>query len=197
MFVVGLTGGAASGKTTVAGFFSRLGAPVIDADEAARAVVAPGAPGLAAVTERFGASVLNQAGALDRPRMRALVFADANARRALEAIIHPRVRAWMTARLDALQAPYAILCIPLLVESGGGYPIDRIVVVDCAQEQQVARLTARDHCSEQQARAMLAAQCPREQRLAVADDVIENSGDPQALERQVQALHEAYLALAG
>ena len=196
MFKVGLTGGIASGKSRVADFFSALGVPIVDSDVIAREVVAPGTPGLEAIRERFGAAVIGADGALDRRALRAQVFADPAARRELEAITHPLIRARMQALTESAQGPYVINAIPLLAESGGRRNLDRVLVVDCPQELQVARVMARDEVDEAAARRVLAAQATREARLAIADDVIVNDGDLAALKTAVHTLHDRYLALA-
>lgn len=197
MYRVGLTGGIASGKTTVSRLFAALGVTIIDSDEIARDVVAPGTAGLAAIAARFGAEVLQPDGSLDRRRLRELVFADPAARRDLEAITHPAIRAEMD-RLSALAGgPYQMLAIPLLVEGGAARKrVDRVLVVDCPEDVQVRRVMARDRSTEAQARAVLAAQVSRAARLAAADDVIANDGDLAGLRRQVEALHERYLNAA-
>jgi dephospho-CoA kinase len=193
---IGLTGGIASGKSTVAARLMELGVPLIDADEAARAVVEPGRPGLAAVIERFGPSVLAADGTLNRGALRILVFADAQSRRDLEAILHPLIRAEMENREALAAGPYAVLAIPLLVESRSLDRVDRILVVDVDEAIQVRRVMARDHCSEQQARAILSAQASRADRKRAADDVLQNSGSVSDLRQAVDRLHEGYLALA-
>ena len=194
--VIGLTGGIASGKSTVARLFQTLGAPVVDADRVARDVVAPGTPGLAAVRERFGESVIDSEGALDRARLRERVFADASARADLEAILHPRIRQRMDAILDAMDAPYAIAMIPLLLEADQHTRVDRVLVVDAPAELQIARARARDGSPLATLEAILAAQTDRASRLDSADDVIRNDAGPEALEPQVRKLHRDYLALA-
>ncbi len=193
---VGLTGGIASGKTTVAERFSELGVPVIDADAAARSVVAPGEPALAEVVGRFGPSVLDAAGSLERRELRKRVFADSQGRRDLEAILHPRIRAEMERRAAASSGPYLVMAIPLLVETGAFDRVDRVLVVDVEESVQLARLMARDACSADEARAILAAQATRAERLARADDVLPNGADLGELRRGVDALHLRYLALA-
>lgn len=198
MYRIGLTGGIASGKTTVSRLFAALGVPIIDSDEIARDVVAPGAPALAAIVARFGAGVLQPDGSLDRRRLRELVFADPAARRELEAITHPAIRAEMDRRAARAGGVYQMLAIPLLVEGGAAARgrVDRVLVVDCPQDVQVRRVMARDRSTEAQARAVLAAQVSREQRLAAADDVIVNDGDLAGLRTQVETLHGHYLAAA-
>ena len=196
MLVIGLTGGIGSGKSTVTALFTALGIPVIDTDRIAREVVLPGSPVLQQVVDRFGTEALNPDGTLNRVRMRERVFADPGARLALEAILHPPIRAATVEHLAALDSPYAVLAIPLLVETNGTDRVDRVLVVDLPEQQQIERVCSRDGITQEQARAILAAQCSREQRLAAADDVIDNGGDREKLASQVRALHEKYLALA-
>ncbi|NBP08042.1 MAG: dephospho-CoA kinase [Gammaproteobacteria bacterium] len=187
MFKVGLTGGIASGKTRVAEFFAARGVPVIDSDQIAREIVAPGAPALAAIRERFGEGVMAADGNLDRRVLRAIVFADPAARRDLEAITHPAIRARMAELNAQARGPYVINAIPLLTEGGGRRDLDRVLVVDCPEDLQIARVMARDQVDEAGARAA---------RLAIADDVIVNDGDLGALEARVASLHERYLGLS-
>lgn len=197
MLVVGLTGGAGSGKSTVAARFAALGAPVIDADEVARALVEPGSPALAEIVAAFGAGILDPRGALDRAGLRRRVLDDPDLRRRLEAILHPRIRAEIRRRLAGLVAPYCLLVIPLLLESGREhYPVQRILVVDCPEALQRSRLQARSGWTDAEIDAMIAAQATRAQRLAAADDVILNDGGLDALEREVEVLHRRYLALS-
>jgi dephospho-CoA kinase len=196
VFRVGLTGGIASGKSRVAEFFAVRGVPVIDSDLIAREVVAAGTPGLAAIRERFGERIIDVDGSLDRRALRALVFTDAAARRDLEAITHPLIRARMRALNEAARGPYVINAIPLLAEGGGRRDLDRVLVVDCPEPLQVTRVMARDRVDEAGARAVIAAQAPRAARLAIADDVIVNDGDLAALEAAVDTLHGRYLQLA-
>lgn len=196
MFKVGLTGGIASGKTRVAEFFAARGVPVIDSDQIAREIVAPGAPALAAIRERFGEGVMAADGNLDRRALRAIVFADPAARRDLEAITHPAIRARMAELNAQARGPYVINAIPLLTEGGGRRDLDRVLVVDCPEDLQIARVMARDQVDEAGARAVLAAQASRAARLAIADDVIVNDGDLAALEARVASLHERYLRLS-
>jgi dephospho-CoA kinase len=196
MLVVGLTGGIGSGKSTVAELFSKLDIPVIDADQASRAVVQPGQPALETIVSRFGSDVLNPDGSLNRGRLRELIFSDDDARKELEALLHPLIRTWMQEQLQGLDTPYAILSIPLLIESGRMDTVDRVLVVDLPEQQQIERVCRRDDISEQQAHAILETQVSRQRRLAAADDIIDNSAGPNALEDQVQALHLMYLALS-
>ena len=193
---IGLTGGIASGKSTVARRFTELGIPVIDADEAARAVVAPGTPGLAQVIQRFGSRVLDAAGALDRRALRDLVFDDPGSRRDLEAILHPLIRAVMEQNAESARGPYVVLDIPLLIEGGSRAQVDRILVVDVDEATQLQRLQTRDGSSPQQARAILASQASRAARLAAADDLVSNTGSVTDLRQAVDGLHQQYLRLA-
>ena len=198
-YVVGLTGGVASGKSEVARRFAALGIRVVDADSAARDAVAVGSEGLAEIVAAFGGGVLDANGALDRAAMRRLVFADAQARRRLEAIVHPRVRQALEADAGMATGAYAMVAIPLLAEGGGreAYPwLDRILVVDAALERQHARLLRRDDVDDELAQRMIAAQVGRLQRLAIADDVLVNEGALDALDAQVAALDAQYRALA-
>lgn len=189
MLRVGLTGGIASGKTAVSDLLASYGAVVIDADVLAREVVAPGTPGLEAVVARFGADVLDEAGALDRAALGAVVFSDEGARKDLEAIIHPAVRA-RAAEIEAASAPDAVVVhvIPLLVETGQANAFDAVVVVDVAPETQLDRLRRRNGLDEQDARRRIAAQASREARLAVADHVVDNDGRPDELTQKVARL---------
>ncbi len=193
---IALTGGIASGKSAVAAAFADLGAPVIDTDLLAREVVEPGQPALAAVVAAFGASTLGPDGRLDRRSLRARVFADPTRRRTLEAILHPAIRELMQARIAALDAPYVVVAIPLLAEGGSRDRFDRVLVVDCPPEVQRQRLLARDAESDAGADAILAAQASRAERLAIADDVIDNTGPLASLAQAVAALHRRYLSLA-
>lgn len=195
-FRVGLTGGIASGKSTVARLFEALGVPVIDSDVLAREVVAPGQPLLGRIAERFGAGVIAKDGSLDRAALRAIVFADPAARADLEQLTHPAIRALMEERSAKARGDYQVLVIPLLVETGGRNSVDRVLVVDCAEELQIRRLQARDGSTYEQARAILAAQASREARLAAADDVVVNDGELGAVRDQVAALHARYKNLA-
>lgn len=197
MFTVALTGGVASGKSTVERLFASRGIEIIDADHVAREVVAAGTAGLADIVEVFGTDVLSADGSLDRRAMRERVFADERARRQLEAIIHPRVREVLRQRASEVHSAYGMLVIPLLVESGDYAWVNRVLVVDVPREVQRERLLKRDGISRELAEAMLDAQASREQRLAVADDVIDNSADLESLDAAVERLHRRYLQLAG
>jgi dephospho-CoA kinase len=193
---IGLTGGIASGKSAVADLFAARGVPVLDTDLIARDVVAPGEPALAEIAAAFGAGVLNPDGSLDRRALRERVFADPGERRRLEAILHPRILEELERRSAAAGGPYQVLVIPLLVEGSGKTRLDRVLVVDCAEEVQLARLLARDGGTEAGARAILAAQASRERRLAAADDVIVNDGPREALTTAVGQLDARYRRLA-
>lgn len=193
---IGLTGGIASGKTAVSDRFAELGATVIDTDVIARQVVASGQPALAEIRAAFGDDVFNDNGALDRSAMRQLVFADDASRKQLEAILHPKIQAETLRQAQAAVGPYTIVVVPLLAGSPLREHVDRVLVVDCDEETQIRRLLARDDGSEEQARRILAAQASRDERLAIADDVIENNASLAALDEQVSAFHDRYLALA-
>ena len=206
-YVIGLTGGVASGKSEVARRFQALGVVVADADLAARDAVAIGSDGLAEVVAAFGGDVLAADGGLDRAAMRRRVFEDAEARKRLEGIVHPRVRALLREQCARAASAYAIAAIPLLAEAcpepgrrGGGrgaYPwLQRILVVDVPEDVQAARVMQRDGVDAALARQMIAAQATRQQRLAIADDIIVNDGALEALDAHVAALHRRYLALA-
>ena len=197
MFTVALTGGVASGKSTVERLFASRGIEIIDADHVAREVVAAGTAGLADIVEVFGTDVLSADGSLDRRAMRERVFADERARRQLEAIIHPRVREVLRQRASEVHSAYGMLVIPLLVESGDYAWVNRVLVVDVPREVQRERLLKRDGISRELAEAMLDAQASREQRLGVADDVIDNSADLESLDPAVERLHRRYVQLAG
>jgi dephospho-CoA kinase len=187
---IGLTGGLACGKSTIAAWLAEAGAHIIDADLLAREIVAPGTPALAAIAAHFGPQMLNPQGILERAALRQRVFADAEARAWLEALLHPPIRAAMIARSARIAAahPDALIVwvVPLLLEGGYGALVDQIVVVDCLPEQQMARVKARSDWSDAQIRTVLAAQCDRATRLAAADVVIDNSGSPAAARRQLR-----------
>ena len=198
-YIIGLTGGVASGKSAVAARFEALGIAVADADVAAREAVAPGSDGLAEVVAAFGREVLGPDGALDRMAMRRRVFNDDAQRQRLEAIVHPRVRLALRGACEAAPGPYAIAAIPLLAEGGGrdAYPwLHRILVVDVPRDVQLERLLARDGIDAALAERMIAVQATRQERLAIADDVIVNDGPLAALDGHVAALHHRYLTLA-
>lgn len=196
-YTVGLTGGIGSGKSAVAALFATLGVQVVDTDEIAHELTRPGGEAIAPIRAVFGADAIATDGSLDRVAMRRLVFGDARARKRLESILHPLIGIESSRRVERAASPYAVLVIPLLVESG----VDRsriasVLVVDCPEVSQIERVTRRSGLSEAEVRAILAAQATRAQRLAVADDVIDNGGAPDKLPDQVSRLHEKYLTLA-
>jgi dephospho-CoA kinase len=193
---IGLTGGIASGKSTVSALFAALGVPVIDTDQIAREVVAPGTELLARVVAHFGADMLTPAGELNRRALRERVFADPEERASLEAMMHPAIMTELQRRAASGGGPYQILAIPLLVEHHLGSSVDRVLLVDCAEELQLRRVQIRDGATVAQARAVLAAQASRAARLAIADDVIVNDGDLDQLRGQVEVLHIRYGTLA-
>ncbi|MCD6440078.1 MAG: dephospho-CoA kinase [Halomonas sp.] len=194
--IIGLTGGIGSGKSTVARAFGELGIGWVDADDVAREVVAVGEPALAAIAEHFGTDVLNSDGTLNRSALRTIIFEDPAQRQWLESVTHPKVRERLLLHLDRLQAqsPYVLLVSPLLFESGQDKLVNRTLVIDVPESLQLSRTLARDGVSESQVRAILAAQLPREERLAKGNDVIDNSGDHANMMRQVIQLDRRYRA---
>ncbi len=196
MYRVGLTGGIASGKSTVAALFAELGAGLVDTDRVSREVVAPSEPGLAAIVNVFGTDILLDSGDLNRSALRTIVFQDPNERRKLEAILHPLIRARTLAQLEALTAPYAVVVVPLLVETGFAKFVDRVLVVDCPRELQLERLVQRDRISAADAAAILAAQVDRETRSARADDILDGSQSLAMTRKRVGVLHTDYLRRA-
>ncbi|WP_345811829.1 dephospho-CoA kinase [Paraburkholderia sp. PREW-6R] len=199
MFAVGLTGGIGSGKSTVADLFAAHGVPLVDADLIAHRVTAPHGIAMPQIAAEFGAEFVAPDGSLDRARMRTLVFSDETARKRLESITHPLIRAETEREQREAQGPYVIVVVPLLVESGSWKNrVDRVLTVDCSVGTQVERVMKRNGFSREQVLAIIARQATREARLAAADDVIENDDAPlDALRAQVDAQHSAYLALAG
>jgi dephospho-CoA kinase len=195
-FRVALTGGIASGKSTVADMFADLGVAIIDTDIIAREVVAPGQPALQEISERFGDGVIDATGNLDRRELRRLIFADDQARADLEAILHPRIGAETRRQADAAGGAYQIIVVPLLVGSPLREFVDRVLVVDCSEELQIQRLLARDAESVEQARRILAAQSSRAERLAIADVVIENEGRLEDTRQRVRKLDQAFREVA-
>lgn len=196
-YIIGLTGGIGSGKSAAADRFAELGAAIVDTDAIAHALTGPGGQAIAAIRAAFGDAVITPDGALDRKAMRDRAFADPNERRRLEAILHPAIGAESARQVSAARAPYVVLVVPLLVESGKYRErCNSLCVVDCPVEIQVARVMTRSRLPEEQVRAIMATQASREQRLAAADDVIDNGGDLAALVAQVDRLHEKYLAAA-
>lgn len=199
MLRVGLTGGIGAGKSTVAAALAALGAAVIDADAVSRELTAPGGAAIAAIAQAFGPDMIAADGGLDRPRMRALVFAEPAQRRRLEDVLHPLIGQAIRERAGRARGAYVVLDVPLLVEGLARWrgEIDRVLVVDCPESLQIARVAARSGLSEHEIRRILAAQASRAQRLAAADDVVDNSGDLEALLPRVAALHARYAALSG
>ena len=198
MFIIGLTGGIGSGKSTIAEHFAALGIPCIDADQTARDVVQPGEPALAAIAQHFGQDVIQTDGTLDRRRLREKIFADLAAREWLNNLLHPLIRQRMLQQCQQAQGPYCILMVPLLFENHLQSLVQRTLVVDVDEATQIRRTMLRDNTTGEQVKAIIAAQCPRRQRLALADDVIQNGDDVTATQRQqaVYALHQRYLQLA-
>jgi dephospho-CoA kinase len=194
--VIGLTGGIGSGKSTVAGIFQQLGVPVIDADVIAHAMVVPGQPALEEIIEAFGPASVDASGALDRNRLRKLVFSDPEQRRRLEAILHPKIRREITTLTTNIQAPYCIVVIPLLLEAGQQDLVDRILVVDTGIDKQITRVTMRNGLPRHEITAIIAAQASRDSRLGAADEVINNDGSLDELANQVRTQHEKYLKIA-
>lgn len=196
-YCVVLTGGAGCGKSLVSSAFAKLGVPVVDTDLIARELTAPAGAAMAAIRDEFGPEYVLPDGSLDRKRMRAAAFADPAIRSRLEMILHPTIRAQAGSRLAESTAPYVLLVVPLFVESGAyGELADRVLVVDCDPEQQIERIVRRDNVSESNTRAMLAAQTSPAERLARADDVLDNRGEPATIEGRVGELHRQYLQLA-
>lgn len=196
MLTIGLTGGFASGKSTVARCFSARGVPLLDTDIIASELVAPGQPALREIQAVFGAKALDAEGRLNRAWLRQQVFTDPDQRLRLEAILHPRIYQAVIERLPTLHGPYCLLVIPLLLECAQDYPIDRVLLVDSPEPLQYQRAAERDGLSRNMTAAILSSQATRTERLAAADDVIANNADLPSLERQVEQLHNKYLDLA-
>ena len=195
-FSIGLTGGIGSGKSTVADLFAARGATIVDTDLIAHSLTAPHGPAMPAIVAEFGAEFSDASGALDRARMRSLVFADAGAKTRLEAILHPRIRDAALAAGAAATGCYVIYAVPLLIESVTWRErVSRVLAVDCPEQVQIARVMARNNLPESQVRAIMAAQVSRAARLAAADDVIENSAGIEALAPQIDRLHDLYLKI--
>ncbi|MEC9086582.1 MAG: dephospho-CoA kinase [Pseudomonadota bacterium] len=196
MFVVGLTGGIGSGKSTVAGMFAALEIDLIDADVAAREVVAPGTTALAEIVEHFGPDILMADGSLDRRGLRRIIFHQKQEKHWLETLLHPLIRRWLTQQISDRRSAYCLLISPLLLETGQAEMVDRILVVDVSVETQIARTLARDGGEESTVRAIIAAQIGRNQRLEHGDDIIDNDLPLQTLRQRVETLHQQYLTLA-
>lgn len=196
-FCVGLTGGIGSGKSVVSDMFQALGAVVVDTDEISRALTAPGGAAIAGIREQFGPGSIAPDGGLDRERMRLLVFRDAQSRQQLEAILHPQIRARTRAAIDAARAPYVIVVVPLLFETGACMElVRRVLVVDCDEAEQVRRVTTSRGIAAEEVRRIMATQLPRAERLRRADDVLHNDRGIEALRGRVGELHARYLELA-
>ncbi|MFM4860337.1 dephospho-CoA kinase [Aeromonas media] len=197
MYVVAITGGIGSGKTTVANQFAALGIEVVDADLIARDVVAPGTPALAAITSHFGPEILTEQGLLDRRALRERIFSDPAAKSWLNALLHPIIRSEMLRQCAAVSSPYCLLVVPLLVENRLTELADRVLVIDVDEATQIERTCRRDGVSRAQAQAILASQANRTERLAMADDVLDNqSGTTETIRARILALHETYLVFA-
>lgn len=197
-FIVALTGGIGSGKSTVAELFAAHGATIIDSDAISRQLTGPGGAAMPALLAAFGSDIAEASGALDRPRMRVRVFKDPAERRRLESILHPLVGAEAQRLTEMAEGPYVVRVIPLLVEGGDPHRrFARVLVVDCDEAIQIARVMARSNLGRADVEAMMATQATRAQRLAHADDIIDNSGDPAALPPQVERLHQVYMRMAG
>jgi dephospho-CoA kinase len=196
MLVVGLTGGIGSGKSKAADLFAELGVPIIDTDLIARELVAPGQPALKQITEHFGPSVLLDDGTLNRKRVAEICFANPDRRLQLEAILHPLIRQDVQEQLRHLNTEYAIVVVPLLIETQQNDLYDRILVIDCEEQIQMQRIHRRDNRSGQQIQQIMQAQASREQRLDAADDIITNTGSIEDLQRQIAQLDHKYLKLA-
>ena len=197
MYVVAITGGIGSGKTTIANQFAALGIEVVDADLIAREVVAPGTPALAAIVNHFGAEMLTEQGLLDRRALRERIFSDQAAKSWLNALLHPIIRSEMLRQCAAVSSPYCLLVVPLLVENRLTELADRVLVIDVDGATQIERTCHRDGVSREQAQAILASQANRSERLAMADDVLDNqSGTTETIRERILALHETYLAFA-
>ena len=197
-WVLGLTGGIGSGKSAVAEAFAALGVPIADTDRLAHDLTAPGAPGCTAIRAAFGPSLFGPDGSLDRQALRQRVFANADDRQRLEALLHPLIAAEARREIASWTAPYGLLVVPLLLERGGLRSlVNRILVVDCPEGEQVRRAMARSGMAEREVRAIMATQLPRAQRLAAADDIIDNGGARERLAPMVAKLDRRYLELAG
>ena len=193
---IGLTGGIGSGKSEVSRLFAERGATVIDTDVIARELVEPGQPALKEIVDAFGSDMVDREGRLDRARLRAQIFTDQEKRLRLESILHPRIRTRALELADAAETPYCLLVIPLLVESGNEYPLDRILVIDTPEEIQLERASRRDDRPRQEIRTIMDNQATRQQRLSIADDVITNDGDLRQLETEVARLDQQFRQLA-
>lgn len=196
MLRIGLTGGIGSGKSTIASLFTMRGVPVIDTDEIARSLTEPGQECYDEIIRAFGDAILDESRRIDRNKLRERVFDSADERQRLEAVLHPRIRAIVRDKLATLEAPYVVVVVPLLIESGFVDLVDRVLVVDAPENVQIQRTTTRSGLSEPEIRKIMSAQASRAQRLQQANDVIENNGDRKQLEAEVERKHQWYLSLA-
>ncbi len=196
MLSVGLTGGIGCGKSAAADEFNRLGVPIIDADLITRKLTRPGTATLDRIAQAFGAGVISNTGELDRRALRGLIFSDSILRKKLEAILHPAVKIEIASRIQSIRADYCITVAPLMLESGMHEMFDRILVVDCSQEQQIARVKLRDQCQDEEVHAIIRSQASREQRLAIATEILSNTGNLQSLHESIKLIHEDYLTLS-
>lgn len=196
-FVVGLTGGIGSGKTTVANLFAAEGITLVDADIVAREVVAPGSTGLEAIVTHFGAEILTPEGELDRAKLRQRIFSHPEEREWLNQLLHPMIRQEMLAQVEKATSAYVIMVVPLLFENGLDRLVNRTLVVDISPELQINRTVKRDNVDASQVNNIISSQCSRSEKLARADDIIDNQGEISSLKREVQALHQRYLQLSG
>lgn len=196
MFIVGLTGGIGSGKSTVAALFAKHGIAIIDTDQLARDVAQPGSPALKKIVEKWGSSILLSGDSLNRSALRQIVFKNESDRRWLENLLHPLIRLEMKKQAEQAASPYCIVIIPLLFETGRDAFLDRVLVVDAPEEKQISRTQIRDKATQEEVKAILDSQVSRETRLNLADDVIENKGSIADLEDQVDKLHQSYLKMA-
>lgn len=192
-YIVGVTGGIGSGKSAICNAFVKFGIDIVDADIVAREVVVPGSDGLLEITENFGPQVIDSNGQLDRKKLRGIIFEDDSKRQLLESILHPRIRRRVESQLAAATSDYCLLCVPLMIERGNSYHVDRLLVVDCPEDTQISRVMARDNLTREQVLAIMATQATRQQRLEKADDVIMNDGSIEELEKRVASLHRDYL----
>jgi len=195
-YIVGLTGGIGSGKSTACALFAELGVEIVDADHVSRSVVAPGSPALQQLREQFGDAVVTQDGNLDRAWLRSRIFSDAAVRQQVEALLHPLIRSAMLEQIQRSRSAWLILAAPLLLENNAYDFVDRVLVIDADESIQVARTRKRDHASDDEVRRIMQVQLPRGERLARADDVISNNGDTASLRRQVQEYSTLYQKLA-
>jgi dephospho-CoA kinase len=196
MLTVGITGGIGSGKSTVAEYFRRLGVPVIDADLITRELTRPGHPVYQRVIERFGCGIIGNNGQLERRKLRGVVFQNSKARKDLERIIHPEVWTEIFKQLEAFDSAYTLVVVPLMVESDRVNIFDRVIVVDCDEKNQIERVVRRDGCTEDEVKAIIRVQAPHQARLAIATDIIHNTGDVAKLELDVRHLHNQFIGFA-